>query len=450
MGKLFGTDGVRGVANKELTPELALNLGRAGGYVLTKAAKGAPKVLVAMDSRRSGDMLAAALSAGLCSVGAEVHLAGVIPTPAVAYYVRENNFDAGVMISASHNPMADNGIKFFSGTGYKLPDALEDEIETYMTTPEKLPAPIGKDVGITIPCKEAENDYINYLLSTVKDKKLNGLKIALDCANGATSQVASKVFEALGGTVHKLSNTPNGLNINENCGSTHMENLCQYVKTNNLDLGLAFDGDGDRMLAVDNNGNMVDGDEILAICGYDLSQQGQLPQNAIVATTMSNQGLEVMCKNHGLTLHRTDVGDRYVLEKMLADNLALGGEQSGHIIFTKYSTTGDGILAGLLLVEIVIRNQKPLSELKTVMEHFPQVLINVKVANDKKRKWSNYPEITTPMKEMEDQMNGEGRILIRPSGTEPLVRVMIEGRDKADIQAKAERLADIIVITLAP
>jgi len=443
MSKLFGTDGVRGVANSELTPELALALGRAGAYVLTKTSS-KPKILVATDSRRSGDMLAAALSAGLCSVGAEVHFAGVIPTPAVAYLIRHYKFDAGVMITASHNPMADNGIKFFGSTGYKLPDAIEDEIEAYITTPDKLPRPIGADVGITAPSPTASEDYLAYLLSTVQDLGLKGLKIALDCANGATSKVAPQVFEALGATVHTLSNKPDGQNINANCGSTHMEALAQYVKTNTMDIGIAFDGDGDRMLAVDENGIMIDGDQILAIIGSDLKEQGKLPQNTIVATSMSNQGFEVMCRNHGITLFRADVGDRYVLEKMLADNLTLGGEQSGHVIFSEYSTTGDGILTALRLVEVIVRKGQPLGTLKTIMDQFPQVLVNVHVANEKKREWSKSPEIMSRIAEMENKLAGEGRILVRPSGTEPLVRVMIEGRDLAEIQSMADELADII------
>jgi len=450
MGKLFGTDGVRGLANSVLTPELALNLGRAGAYVLTKSAisKEAPKILVGVDSRRSGDMLAAALTAGLCSVGAEVYHAGVIPTPGVAYLVRHYGFDAGVMISASHNPMADNGIKFFCHTGYKLPDAREDEIEAYMEKLEDLPRPIGKGVGAVQSSPKALEDYRDYLLSTVRGLRLRGLKIALDCANGATSKVAPLVFRELGATVHCIHNGPDGININENCGSTHMESLSRYVVNNEMDLGLAFDGDGDRILAVDGEGQLVDGDEILAICGYDLKQQEELPGNAIVATTMSNQGLEVFCREQGITLYRTDVGDRYVIEKMLSANVYLGGEQSGHIIFKGVSTTGDGILTGLKLVEVVARRRRPLAELRTIMEQFPQVLVNVTIADDKKREWDKYNEITSLISEMEAGLAGDGRILVRPSGTEPLVRVMIEGRNLDDITEMANRLAGVIEGTL--
>ncbi|MCL2360624.1 MAG: phosphoglucosamine mutase [Defluviitaleaceae bacterium] len=447
MGKYFGTDGVRGVANSELTPELAMKLGKAGAYVLTKTSS-TPKILVAVDSRRSGDMLAAALSAGLCSVGTNVCLAGIVPTPAVAYLVRHYGFDAGVMISASHNPMADNGIKFFNHLGFKLPDALENEIESCMENQAKPPCPIGQDVGITLPCPTAEKDYLTYLLSTVEGLNLKGMKIALDCANGATSYIAPKVFSALGADVHNLSNTPNGININENCGSTHMEALAQYVKDNALEIGIAFDGDGDRMLAVDGNGISVQGDEILAIIGTDLKERGLLTKNTIVATTMSNQGLEVMCKQHGIILHRADVGDRYVLEKMLDNDLSLGGEQSGHVIFRDYSTTGDGILTALKLVEVISNKGKPLEELKTVMENFPQVLVNVIISNDKKRQWCDNPIIMSHYNELQGRLAGEGRILVRPSGTEPLVRVMIEGRDDGEIQVMADSLAATIRDTL--
>jgi len=447
MEKLFGTDGVRGTANSQLTPELAMNLGRAGAYVLTK--NKAPKILVATDSRRSGDMLIAALAAGLCSVGAEVYLAGVVPTPAVAFLVRQKKFDAGVMISASHNPMMDNGIKFFNSNGYKLSDALEDEIERHMKNLDKLPRPIGQDVGVIHQNNSVSEDYLAYLLSTVENLNLSGMKIALDCANGATSEVAPKAFTALGATVHSLYNAPNGVNINENCGSTHMKNLSQYVQENKLDLGIAFDGDGDRMLAVDGNGVPVEGDEILAIIGNELKNQGKLAKNTIVATTMSNQGLEVFCRENGIHMYRTDVGDRYVLEKMLADDLSLGGEQSGHVIFKEYSTTGDGILTALKLVEVLSQKSKPLAELKKIMENFPQVLINVTVQGDKKRKWRDNQEIMSKYNQFETQLANEGRILVRPSGTEPLVRVMIEGRDKNEITTMAKNLAAIIHEALA-
>jgi len=447
MGKLFGTDGVRGIANSELTPELTMKLGRAGAYVLTKTSAQTPKVLVAMDTRRSGDMLSAALAAGLCSVGATVYMAGVIPTPAVAYLVQHHKLDAGAMITASHNPMADNGVKYYSSSGYKLPDALEEEIESYLDSPA-LPRPVGPDVGVILPMESAADDYLAYLLSTVKGLDLSGLNIAIDCANGATSEIAPRLFEALGANVHVLFNSPDGLNINHNCGSTHMDAIGKYVVKKGLDIGLAFDGDGDRVLVVDENGQLIDGDVMLAICGHDLKEQGKLHHNALVATSMSNQGLEVMCQENGITLHRTDVGDRYVLEKMLSDSLVLGGEQSGHVIFSEHSTTGDGMLTGLMLLAIIARKKIPLSELRKVMDHFPQVLINVQVSGERKREWSKSPAITNAIAKAESELGKEGRILIRPSGTEALVRVMIEGRDKAVIQKMAENLAGIIGMTL--
>jgi len=447
MGKYFGTDGVRGIANKDLTPEKAMALGRAGAYVLTKTATAAPRVLIATDSRQSGDMLAAALAAGLCSVGARVYNVGVMPSPAVAFLVRHHKMDAGVMISASHNPMPDNGIKFFNAQGYKLADEIENEIEEYVDNPASLPRPVGADVGMISGLESAKDDYVAYLLATVEGLDLNGINIAIDCANGATSAVAPRVLEALGANVHTLCNKPSGLNINEGCGSTHTGLLAQYVQQNKIDIGLAFDGDGDRMLAIDENGQLIDGDEILAICGYDLKQRGQLPGNAIVATSMSNQGLELMCKENDITLHRTDVGDRYVLEKMLSDNLVLGGEQSGHVIFKAHSTTGDGVLAGLMLLSIMARAQKPISVLRSVMEHFPQVLVNTRVKGNK-NDWGKYPAITTAIAEAEAKLAGEGRILVRPSGTEALVRVMIEGRNEAEISTMANEIAGVISNTL--
>ncbi|MCL2839246.1 MAG: phosphoglucosamine mutase [Defluviitaleaceae bacterium] len=449
MGNLFGTDGVRGLANAELTPELAFRLGRAGAYMLTKQEKAsneAPRILVGKDSRLSGDMLEAALTAGMCSIGAHVFHAGVLPTPAVAYLVRHYKMDAGVMISASHNLMPDNGIKFFNSQGYKLPDAVEEEIEKLISDFEagkdNLPRPTGADVGTITSCKTAVEDFASYLTSIFSGLNLNGLKIALDCANGATSQVAPMVFKQLGAQVQVLSNKPDGTNINENCGSTHMENLQKFVKENSTDIGLAFDGDGDRMLAVCEKGGMIDGDKILAICGLNLQAQGKL--NTIVATVMSNQGLEILCKEKGIKLHRTDVGDRYVLEKMLQDDLPLGGEQSGHIIFKKHSTTGDGILTGLHLLSVMVQKNESISTLAGVMDTLPQVLINATVPNDKKATLHSHPVIQKAQAEIESNLAGAGRILVRPSGTEPLVRVMIEGRDIEQIRKWARDLADII------
>jgi len=444
MKKLFGTDGVRGIANKGLTPELAFDLGRAGAYVLTKNATDTPRVLVAKDGRRSGDMLEAALTAGLCSIGVEVCHCGVLPTPAVAYLVRKHKFDAGVMISASHNPMEDNGIKFFNSEGLKLPDQLEEEIESLIASKAELPRPTGVNVGIVINCPYKLDEYASFVISTVPGLHLGGMKIALDCANGATSVVAPIVFERLGAEVHTLYDSPDGCNINANCGSTHMESIREFVVAHNMDIGLAFDGDGDRMLAVDDKGQMIDGDIIMAICGLDMHERGQLTGNTMVATVMSNQGLEVFCRSHGINLYRTAVGDRYVLEKMLADDLTFGGEQSGHLIFRQFNTTGDGILAGVQLLSVIHHRKKSASELVKMIEIFPQVLINAKVPNNRMAELATCPRIQKVQAEIEAQLTADERILVRPSGTEPLVRVMIEGRDMGKISKLAQDLVAVV------
>ncbi|MCL1843177.1 MAG: phosphoglucosamine mutase [Defluviitaleaceae bacterium] len=453
MGKLFGTDGVRGLANVELTPELAFQLGRAGAHVLTKNVPGMPKVLLAKDSRQSGDMLEAALTAGLCSVGAEVYHAGVIPTPAVAYIVRKHKMNAGAMISASHNPMPDNGIKFFSGEGFKLPDNLEEEIELSVQNiksgNDTLPRPVGKEVGVVKQLSSALEDYASYLISTVPGLNLEGMRITIDCANGATSEVAPLVFEKLGALVTNLYASPNGLNINKKCGSAHMQSLIAHMKAEESGIGIAFDGDGDRMRAVCEKGNLIDGDAILAICGLDMHERGKLAKNTIVSTVMSNQGFEVFCNKNGLHLCRTDVGDRYVLEKMLAENYSLGGEQSGHVIFPEHSTSGDGILTGLQLLDVMKRKNKPLSLLASVVESFPQVLVNAAVPNVRKPELNTNAEIKKIQAEIESSLSEEGRILVRPSGTEPVVRVMIEGRDEEKIKSLAQKLADVIEKNLA-
>ncbi|MCL1844720.1 MAG: phosphoglucosamine mutase [Defluviitaleaceae bacterium] len=447
MGKFFGTDGVRGVANRDITPELAFALGRAGAYVLARKIV-APKILVAKDSRLSGDMLESALTAGLCSIGAQVHLAGVIPTPAVAHLVRKHNFAAGVMISASHNAMSDNGIKFFNSQGFKLPDEIEDEIEAIMEknppSNDKLPRPVGADVGAVKRAENAESEYIEFLLSTVPNLNLSGMKIALDCANGATSFAAPLALEKLGAEVITIHNTPNGMNINENCGSTHMESLAEKVRETRANIGIAFDGDGDRMLAVCEKGEMIDGDAILAVCGLDMRERGVLKKDTVVATVMSNKGFEIFCRDSKINMHRAAVGDRYVLEKMLAENYSLGGEQCGHIIFLDHNTTGDGPLTALQLLATMSRAKKPLSALAGVVETFPQVLVNARVANARKPEFETHPEIKKTQAEIESALGGAGRILVRPSGTEPLIRVMLEGRDKAQIEAWAKKLAEVI------
>lgn len=444
MGRLFGTDGVRGVANLELTAELAYKLGQAGAYVLTGETKHTPKILVGMDTRISGDMLESALVAGICSVGAEAICLGVIPTPAVAYLTRLYNADAGVVISASHNPYEFNGIKFFDNRGYKLPDAVEEKIEAIiLDDTEELPKPTGKNVGIKRIKDTAPRDYITFLKDSIENS-LSGLKIAVDCANGASCEVAPIVLSELGANVCVINNQPDGININKDCGSTHMGRLQAFVKECNADIGLAFDGDADRVLAVDEKGNIVDGDQIMAIIGLDLKRKGKLKSDTIVATVMSNLGLDIMAKEQGLNIVKTKVGDRYVLEEMLEKGFVLGGEQSGHIIFLEHNTTGDGLLTALNLLNVLNCSGRKLSELASVMQILPQVLKNAKVKNHNKYKYLEDSLIAQMCSDLEAEFHGEGRVLIRPSGTEPLVRVMIEGKDLQYITLKAAELAEII------
>lgn len=444
MGRLFGTDGVRGVANLELTAELAYKLGQAGAYVLTSETKHTPKILVGMDTRISGDMLEASLVAGLCSVGAEVACLGIAPTPTVAYLTRYYNADAGVVISASHNPYEFNGIKFFDSKGYKLSDALEERIESIiLDNSEKIQLPTGEKIGRKIEIESPLDDYVNFIKSTIKGD-LKGLKVAIDCANGASYQVAPVTFFELGADVCVINNEPDGVNINKDCGSTHIEQLQKFVIESGADVGLAFDGDADRVLAVDENGNMVDGDQIMAIIGLELKKQGKLTNNTIVATVMSNLGLDIMAKREGINIVKTKVGDRYVLENMLENGHVLGGEQSGHIIFLEHSTTGDGILTGAQLLNVVKSSGKKLSELASIMQVLPQVLMNARVSNQNKEKYLEDEVICEMCKELENEFRDEGRVLIRPSGTEPLVRVMIEGKDRDYIEKRALELVKVI------
>ncbi len=444
MGKLFGTDGVRGVANESLTPELAFNLGRAGAYVLTKANKHAPKIIIGTDTRVSGDMLESALTAGMCSVGATVYHAGVIPTPGIAYLVRKYGLDAGVVISASHNPFPDNGIKFFNGDGYKLPDALENEIEEVIESKmNELPRPTAEGVGKQVPCETAVDDYVDFLASTMNGVKLNGLKVAMDCANGAAYVAAPKVFEKLGAHVFVIHNKPDGTNINNECGSTHMGSLVEYVKETGANIGVAFDGDSDRCLFVDETGKIVEGDEVMSICGHYMREAGELKGDTIVATVMSNLGLSIMGKEQGITIEQTKVGDRYVLERMLEGGFSLGGEQSGHIIFLENNTTGDGILTALKVCRIMRTTGKKLSELNKLMEVLPQVLINAKVSDKKKNDYLTDETVLAEIKKLEEKYSGSGRVLIRPSGTEPKIRVMIEGKDKEMLHEDATALAQL-------
>jgi len=444
MGRLFGTDGVRGVANTELTGEMAYQLGRAGAYVLTKEKKHAPRILVAMDTRISGDMLESALVAGICSVGAHAVLAGVIPTPAVAYLVRHYRLDAGVMISASHNPVEYNGIKFFSDQGYKLSDELEDEIEDIvLSRMEVLPCPTGNGIGTRGYAEEALDDYITFLRNSTTER-FQGIKVALDCANGAAYKAAPITMLELGAQLCIIHNEPDGTNINDKCGSTHMEDLVALVKENGADIGFAFDGDADRCLAVDENGQVIDGDKILAICGCDMKARGELKKDTIVGTVMSNLGLTMMGRENEISVLQTNVGDRYVLESMLAEGYNLGGEQSGHIIFLDYNSTGDGVLTAIQLLSVMNRSGKKASELGKTMEVMPQVLVNARVNNARKNEYMEVPEIKAAIEALQEKFSSDGRVLIRTSGTEPLVRVMIEGKDKEAMEKEAMKLAAFI------
>lgn len=448
MGRLFGTDGVRGIANSELTIELAMKLGQAGAYVLTKENEHKPTIIVGCDTRISGEMLANALMAGICSVGANAIYLGVLPTPAIAYLTRKYKVDAGVVISASHNPVEFNGIKFFNAEGYKLSDALEDEIEELIhNNMNNVNMPTGAEVGKIEYKDDAKEAYVNFAKSVV-DVDLTGLKIVVDCAEGASYYTAVRTLKDLGADVVAIHTNPDGTNINANCGSTHMEELKARVVYEKAALGIAFDGDADRMLAVDENGKIVDGDELMAICGVYLKETGRLNNDTIVATVMSNLGFMLMGKEKGLNIEQTKVGDRYVLERMIEIGANLGGEQSGHIIFLDENTTGDGLVSALHLLEVVVKTKKPLSELAKVMEVMPQALINAKVPTHKKDKYMEYPEIASAIKEIEEKFAGEGRVLIRPSGTEPLVRVMIEGKDQKVIEEEASKLAELITKTM--
>lgn len=444
MGRLFGTDGVRGVANEELTPLLAMQLGQAGAYVLTKEKEHKPTIMVGCDTRISGDMLANSLMAGACSVGANCVYVGVLPTPAIAYLTRKYKVDAGVVISASHNPVEFNGIKFFDGDGYKLSDALEDEIEDFIKNGMKdIKFPTGASVGKIKYRTDAREEYINHSMRAV-NVDFRGLKIVVDCAEGASYYTSVEALKELGGDIVAIHNNPDGSNINANCGSTHMEELQARVVYEKANVGLAFDGDADRLLAVDELGNIIDGDQIMAIVGNHMKAKGKLSSNIIVATIMSNLGFFLMGEKNKIKIEQTKVGDRYVLERMKEIGASLGGEQSGHIIFLDENTTGDGLLSALHLLEVMVESGKPLSELSQIMQVMPQALVNAKVPNHKKEYYMDYPEIAEAIEELNKKFAGEGRVLIRPSGTEPMVRVMIEGKDKKQIDTEAKKLAALI------
>ncbi|MGN0164103.1 MAG: phosphoglucosamine mutase [Candidatus Ornithomonoglobus sp.] len=444
MGRMFGTDGIRGVANVDLTAELAFKVGQCGAYVLTKNLKKRPRILIGKDTRKSGDMLEAALTAGMCSVGVKVIPLGVIPTPAVAYLTRKYKADAGVVISASHNPCEYNGIKFFNGEGYKLKDEVEDEIEAYIRGEKKIEdLPTHGRVGYISANHNAVEDYVAFACSTI-DCDLRGMKIAIDCANGASYQTAFKALNKLGANVEAIHNTPDGVNINAMCGSTHMESLQAYVTSIGADIGLAFDGDADRLLAVDENGKLIDGDQIMAVCAKYMMEQGTLRQNTLVATVMSNLGLFIAGDKIGLNIPRTKVGDRYVLEEMLDKGYCLGGEQSGHIIFLDHNTTGDGLVSALQFLAVLKKTGIKASEAASLVEVLPQVLVNAVVKPENKDKYLENEQIAEECKKLEEEFAGEGRVLIRPSGTEPLVRVMIEGKNQAVLEEKATKLARLI------
>lgn len=445
MGRIFGTDGARGVANTELSCELAMQIGRAAAMVLLENAKGErPRVLIGKDTRASSDMLESAISAGLCSVGADVLLLGTVPTPAVAHLVREYEYDAGVMISASHNPCEYNGIKIFQSNGYKLPDALENQIEEIILDDVDVPpTPIGGEVGRVTRADNAVADYIEHLLSAT-NMSFKGYKIALDCANGSSSVSAEEVFTRLGAEVVVINSTPDGVNINKDCGSTHLEQLQKCVVDNNCDLGFAFDGDADRMLAIDHTGAVVDGDKCIAVCAKHMKKLGKLKKDTAVVTVMSNMGFFKFCEENGIKCEKTKVGDRYVLENMHANGYSIGGEQSGHIIFLKYATTGDGQLSAIQLLAVVKDTEKTLKELADEMEVYPQVLINVTVSNFGKAQFPKDKEVQNAIKKVEKELGDEGRILVRLSGTEPLIRVMLEGKDLEQIKELGESVAQVV------
>ena len=444
MGRLFGTDGVRGIANKELTPELAFNLGKAGAYVLAKENK-KPVVIIGRDTRISGDMLENAISAGILAMGGNVIKVGVLPTPAIAYLVRYYKADAGVVISASHNPFEYNGIKFFNGDGFKLDDDIEEQIEDIIIRGTDVNSHItGELLGRCLEADETALEKYTEFLKTTIDCDISGMKIVIDCANGAAYKAAEAVYRGLGAEVTMIANTPDGMNINAGCGSTHPENLQKKVVETGADIGLAYDGDADRLIVVDEKGRVIDGDRTICICARMLKETGQLKGDKVTATVMSNIGFHKYIEKLGCTVDVTAVGDRYVLESMLKTGCLLGGEQSGHIIFLNYTTTGDGILSSLQFIKAVkILGKKP-SELADEIEIYPQVLKNAPVKNENKEKYTDDLEIAAEIARLETLMEGNGRVLIRPSGTEPLVRVMIEGNDIEQITKLAEDLAALL------
>lgn len=442
MTRLFGTDGVRGIANQKLTPKLCYDIGRAAAFVLTKNKKG--KVLVGRDTRLSGDLVESALIAGFMSIGLDVDVAGIIPTPGVAYLTRTGDYLCGVSISASHNPFEYNGIKFFSSEGLKLDDSVEDEIEEKVLSTTKIYKDVtGENIGIVSRSSDFTQKYVDYLKG-LTDERFDGFEVAVDAGNGAQSFIAEEVLKSYGANVKIINNEPNGKNINDNCGSTNPKLIEELVKSEKSHIGMSFDGDADRIIAVDEKGNVVDGDHILAIAATYLKENNKLNNNAAVGTIMSNMGLKKYLEKIGVDFIETKVGDRYILEKMLKDNYVIGAEQSGHVIFLQYNTTGDGLATGIHLLEIMKKTGKKLSELNGLMRDYPQVLKNAKVRDELKNKFDEFPEITKAIREVEETYQGSGRVVIRPSGTEALVRVMIEGEDKDKLSQDADKLVKII------
>ena len=449
MRKYFGTDGIRRIANTELSPELVYRVAKAGAYALAKHSNHAPTILIGRDTRISGTLIESAMTAGFLSYGANVKSLGVIPTPGVAYLTKKLKADASVVISASHNTYEFNGVKYFSNKGMKIPDEIEEEIEEMMDS-EKLDdfTAVNDKIGTAEVRTDLLDEYVYFFRKNFEEEfenyDTNNFVVAIDTANGATSVVAEKVFTALGIKHYIMNNTPNGVNINENCGSTHLDMLKKYVVENNCNLGIAYDGDGDRCLTVDEKGNEIDGDKLLAIISNYMKEKGTLKNDTVVATVMSNLGLKKYAENNKLNFVQTKVGDRYVLEEMMKNGYNLGGEQSGHIIFLDYNPTGDGILTSLMFIQSLLENQCSASELCNIIKLYPQVLVNAKVSSDKKYEYDKDEVIAKNIKLLEEEFSGNGRVLIRASGTEPLVRVMIEGEDQEYIKKKAEELAKII------
>lgn len=444
MGRLFGTDGARGVANKELTCEIAMSIGRAAALVLAENANHRPVVIIGKDTRTSSDMLEAALCAGLCSVGADACLLGVVPTPAVAYLVREYKADAGIMISASHNPHEYNGIKLFSESGYKLSDEIEERIESIVLDGAvDISFPTGGEVGRIRRCESAADDYVRHLLSTT-NVSLRGMKLVVDCANGSASATAKQLFSALEADCDFIHCSPNGTNINENCGSTHLDQLAEHVKKHKYFAGITFDGDADRFLAVDENGTQIDGDKIIAALADDLNRKGKLPHNTAVVTVMSNLGFFRCCEENGIQTARTKVGDRYVLEEMLRGGYAIGGEQSGHIIMTEWGTTGDGQLTAIQLLAVCRERGHKLSRVVSIMQRYPQVLTNVRADAEQKQRFQQNEQLAAQIEQINRDFGNDGRVLVRVSGTEPLIRIMVEGKDFDQINRIAVDLSEAV------